>query len=254
MNNVNNMASAMNAVGGPVGGMQMMNNGLAGAARNSNQQHDPKTQLNTYIYDYFVKNELWDCARAMKKSEVSLELSKASPRRRDADGNVLNNGVDDNSLDPDNKDDIDSKRPDDLPLPIIPPGQPQNSFLHDWWCLFWDICVAQRKKPKPGEGGHAMQYVHHTQVRSILPFSPSLHLSFILELICPLQQQQRLRQEQQHQLLRQMGPQMGPQMLQNMVRIQNGMNMNSQELQRTAMQNSRKAYVPINPLPSYASI
>ncbi|KAI9825646.1 MAG: hypothetical protein M1832_000990 [Thelocarpon impressellum] len=213
------MAQAMNAVGGPVGGFQMMNNGLAGTARNSPQQQDPKTQLNTYIYDYFIKNELYDCARALIQSDVSLDVSKASPgRRRDADGNPLHNGVEDNSMEGDSKDDLDTKRPDDLPMPGVPAGQPQNSFLQDWWVLFWDIWVAQRKKPKPGEGGPAMHYVQHTQAS---------------------RQQQRLRQEQHNQMLRQMGPQM-PQHLQTMVRMQNGLNMSQQELQRTAMQNNRK--------------
>lgn len=167
MNNLN-MAAAMSAAGGPVGGMNPLNALPAGAqsqARHNNATQDPKAQLNTYIYDYFIKNELYDCARALLNSEVALEVTKIDPsgRRRDADGKLVN-GVDGDSMDADKEEGEAKKRPDDLPMPTIPAGQPQNSFLHDWWCLFWDICVAQRKKPKQGEGNYAMQYVHHTQV------------------------------------------------------------------------------------------
>ena len=168
----------MNAVGGPVGGMPMMNNGVIGASRNNNQHDSAKLQLNTYIYDYLIKNELYDCARAFVNSDVPISHVKASPnRRRDADGNL--NGVEDNSIDTDHKDDIDSKRPDDLPIPKVPANLPQNSFLQDWWCLFWDMYAAQRNKAKPGEGGPALQYVQHTQVsRSqphALPIRPHNH-------------------------------------------------------------------------------
>lgn len=163
MNNMN--MAAMNAVGGPVGGMPMMNNGVGGGPRSNNQDDTSKIQLNTYIYDYFLKNELYDCARALLQSEVALQVTKPSPgQRRDADGNLLNNGVDDGAMDHDMKEDHDPKRPDDLPVPKLPADLPENSFLHDWWCLFWDMWAAQRKKAKPGEGGLAVQYLHHTQV------------------------------------------------------------------------------------------
>ncbi|KAI9682177.1 MAG: hypothetical protein M1817_000231 [Caeruleum heppii] len=204
-----NMAG-MNAAGGPVGGMPMMSNGPTGTPQTGNQHNVSKIILNTHIYDYFLKHELYDCARALLQSDAALEVPKTSPgRRRDADGNALHNGVDEN-MDTDNKDDLDSKIPDDLPVPNMTSQDPQNSFLHDWWCIFWDIYNAQRKKSKPGEGVTAMQYVQHTQA------------------------QQRMRQEQQQHLLRGMNPQMMPQY--NLMRMPNGMN-----LSKTAMQNSRNA-------------
>lgn len=173
MNNVG--MAAMNAVGAPVGGMPIMNNGVPGGPRVNNHQDDAtsKTQLNTYIYDYFLKNELYDCARALLQSGASLKLNKSSPGlRRDVDvnGNPLSNGVDDNAMDADVKDEADAKRPDDLPAANVPSDLPQNSLLHDWWCVFWDMFTAQRKKTKPGEAGPAVHYLHYTQVRSALLF------------------------------------------------------------------------------------
>ncbi|KAI9817241.1 MAG: hypothetical protein M1827_001354 [Pycnora praestabilis] len=222
------MAGA-NMVGGPVVGMPMMNNGIGGP-RGNGDLNDSKSQLNTYIYDYLLKNELWDCARALLQSEVSLNTNqptKTSPgHRRDGDMN----GIDDNGLDTDSKDDIHSKRPDDLPSPKVPSDCPEGSFLYDWWCLFWDIFGAQRKKPtKLGEGGAAIQYVQYTQ------------------------QQQRMKAEQQQQLLRfssnpqqmmagQMNGPMGrqyPDMMRGMQ--QNGMNMGQNELRQKALQNSRNS-------------
>ncbi|KZF24265.1 hypothetical protein L228DRAFT_266612 [Xylona heveae TC161] len=224
--------AALNAVGGPVGGMPVMNNGAAGVPRPSNAsavginaQHVntpeiSRMQLNTYIYDYFLKNELYDCARALLQSDANLNTTpptKTSPGRRRQDGNV--NGVDENAMDTDSKDDV--KRPDDLPTPNVPPLCPGNSFLFDWWCLFWDIFHSQRRKPKPSGGGPVEQYMQHTQ------------------------QQTRMRQEQQSQLMRQMNPGMMPNMqYQNMMMRgmqANGMNLAQNELQRKALQNSRNA-------------
>ncbi|KAI9848293.1 MAG: hypothetical protein M1837_000557 [Sclerophora amabilis] len=208
--------AAMNAVGGPVGGVQMMNNGTAGLPRNGNRQEESKSRLNTYIYDYLLKNELFDCARSLHESGVPLLLEKASPgRRRHADGTNLNNGVDEHSMDADTKDDLDSKIPDDLPSPKLTGGDAtQNSFLLDWWGVFWDIYFAQQSKNRDGA---ASQYLQHSQ------------------------NQHRLRQEQR--MFQQMNPSGMGQYAANMMRI-SGMNMNPQDLQRKALQNSR------NPTPA----
>jgi hypothetical protein len=165
---MNQMGMAgMNAMGGPVGGMPMMNNtGGPGPSRtNGNPPDSSRMSLNTYIYDYFIKNELYGCAEAFLKSNVPIShtpQTKLSPgRRRDGDMN----GIDENSMDADSKDDLHSKAADKLPIPNVPSDCPDNSFLFDWWCLFWDIYSAQRtKKPKPGDAGPALQYVQHTQV------------------------------------------------------------------------------------------
>ena len=160
MNNMN--MAGMNVAGGPVGGMPMINNGSSAALRNNNAPQDNSVELlNTYIYDYFLRLEMWEPARAMIKSGVNVKTSKAnktSPgRRRDADGNIVN-GVDD----ADSKDSLDAKLPDDLPPSGLLSDGIQNSFLHDWWSLFWDIFWAQRGKSKSNE---SLAYVQNSQVR-----------------------------------------------------------------------------------------
>jgi hypothetical protein len=163
MNNNMNIGGGMNNMSGPGGGMPLMNNGIPGGARpmpvNDNQQ---RSQLNTYIYEYFLRNEMYDCARALIQSEQPINVLKNSPgRRRDNGGNALDNGISPDAMDNDSKDDLDSKRPDDLPAPNLPKEIPESCFLMEWWCLFWDMFNAQRGK---GEGRSVQQYVAHTQV------------------------------------------------------------------------------------------
>jgi hypothetical protein len=157
MNNVN-MANMQAMVGGPVGGggMPMMSNGMAGGQRGpqgNDTQPNQRSQLNTYIYEYFLRNEMYECARAIIQSEQPINVvNKSSPGGR-ADGD-----------DGDIKEDRDSKIPDDLPIPNLPEVNPESCFLYEWWCLFWDVFQAQRGK---GEGRNVLQYVQHTQVFDI---------------------------------------------------------------------------------------
>jgi hypothetical protein len=176
MNNVN--MGGMNVMGGPVGGgMPVMNNGAAGGVIrppmpvNDNQ----RSQLNTYIYEYFLRNGMYDCARSLLKSDQPMKVIKDSPgRRRDDNGSNIGNGAGDEG-DGDSKDDIDSKRPDDLPAPDVPRECPESCFLYEWWCLFWDMFNAQRGK---GDGRNVLQYVTHTQVCG--PFTVSRSTTYFV--------------------------------------------------------------------------
>jgi len=146
-------------MGGPVGGgMPMMNNGAAGV-RPPMPANDNRSQLNTYIYEYFLRNGMYDCARSLLNSDQPMNVIKDSPgRRRDENGG-------DEGGDGDSKDDIDTKRPADLPDPNLPKECPESCFLYEWWCLFWDMFNAQRGK---GDGRNVLQYVTHTQVRKLM--------------------------------------------------------------------------------------
>lgn len=167
-NNVN--MATLNAMSGPVAGaMPMMNNGLPPGPRavpaNDTQN---RAQLNTYIYEYFLRNEMYDCARAIINSDQPINVLKNSPgRRRDANGNPLDNGVGEDGMDADSKDEIDAKRPDDLPAPNLPKECPESCFLYEWWCLFWDMFNAQRGK---GDSRNVLQYAAITQVCSLTTF------------------------------------------------------------------------------------
>ncbi|TVY58290.1 Transcriptional activator somA [Lachnellula cervina] len=208
MNNVN--MAGMNAMGGPVGGgMPMMNNGTApGGIRQPMPVNggDQRSQLNTYIYEYFLRNGMFECARSLLNSDQPINTLKDSPGRR-------NEGTD--GEDGDSKDDMDSKRPDDLPLPNLPKDAPDSCFLYEWWCLFWDMFNAQRGKI---DGRHVSQYVTHTQ------------------------QQSRSRQEQQVAMLRGLKGNMAelPPNYRMMMGGQNGLNMQqNNELRQKAIQNNR---------------
>ncbi|KAI0847012.1 hypothetical protein F5Y00DRAFT_271482 [Daldinia vernicosa] len=212
---MNNMNMPNIPMAGPVGGPSpMMANTLAAQQQQVQSQGNNRTVLNTYIYDYFLREGMFDCARQMLKSEQTLNVIKESPgRRRDENGNVLGNGVGDDPMDTDSKDDIDSKRPSDLPLPNVPAAA-ENSFLYEWFCLFWDMLYAQRNKP--GISPQVSQYVNHTQ------------------------QQNRQKQTEQQAILRGMRQDLyGPRMM----GMPNGMQINQkqqqQNLARTAMANNQ---------------
>jgi len=148
----------MAGIGPPAGGPPAMNNDFNNV-NGAQALIDPKTQLNTYIYDYFLKNNQIELARALQQSDLMVLTnqvpSRSSPGRRDANGS-------DDANDVESKDDT-LKRLDGLPSAKVPPNCPNDSFLHDWWCLFWDIWDAQRNKPgKPGT--MQSQYLTQTQV------------------------------------------------------------------------------------------
>lgn len=159
-----NVAGMNPGAGGPVGGVPMINNGSA-APRNDATIHTiPEStvgNLNTFIYDYFLKRGYYECARALVKDE-SVKLNteppiKTSPGHR-RDGDV--NGVDGDAMMTDAKDG-DKKIPDDLPRPHISSEGQQSSFLLEWFSLFWEFFWAQRKK---GNSADVRQYLNHTQV------------------------------------------------------------------------------------------
>lgn len=141
----------MNMMGGPTPNTGTPNN--APAVDMSRQK------LNTYIYDYFLKNGNYDVARAICKA-VDLDLdAKQSPNRKDI------NGVTD-SMDTDIKDE---KKPDDLPSPNVPNAS-DGSFLYDWWYQFWECFNAQHGR---GNNAQTAKYLSNVQVRRLFSHSPS---------------------------------------------------------------------------------
>lgn len=151
--------AATNA-GGAFGGMPLMNNGTHGTtprAGSDQEDNDFEARLNTYIYDFFLKSENYQCARTMLTSGVPME---PPVRRRDE-----MNGADDN-MHTDAKDDMDSKRPEDLP-PVL--GWSENSFLLDWFSCFWDFFFARKSDNNNKASANAMVYLQHTQVRGHSP-------------------------------------------------------------------------------------
>ncbi|KAL4792726.1 hypothetical protein BDV19DRAFT_246658 [Aspergillus venezuelensis] len=167
MNTQMNMAGMnpnVNNVGGPVGGVPMVNNGSMAPRNDGSLNNIPDIMignLNTYIYDYFLKRGYHDCARALVKDDafkLNTEPSiKTSPGQR-REGEV--NGVDGDAMMTDGKDGDKNKIPDDLPVPSISSDGQQSSFLLDWFSLFWEFFWSQRKK---GNNADVRQYLQHTQ-------------------------------------------------------------------------------------------
>lgn len=152
------MANMNSQAGGPVGGgMMMMNNGGAGTpSGGSVSQDNVRSILNTYIYEYILKLENWDLARAMDKSDkfdfhVDNNI-KQSPGRKA--GNAMNG----DAMDMDGN----NEPPPDLPRPGLQSDVPGLGFLFDWFSLFNDMFQAQRQKGD--SAGVARQYINQTQV------------------------------------------------------------------------------------------
>ncbi|KAI5802429.1 hypothetical protein FPQ18DRAFT_9278 [Pyronema domesticum] len=164
----------MNNMGGMVGGAPGMEHG--GAPRGAQQAvfagGDGRNLLNTYIYDYFCKNNMFECANALLKTqdaEVQLDPNyRPSPSRRpqkhEGDGGM--NGIDDDSMDGNDgqrhgEDGDDAKSTKDLP-PAKVPTTISGSFLLEWWCCFMDIYWARSKMPASVA---ATAYVNQTQAQ-----------------------------------------------------------------------------------------
>jgi hypothetical protein len=179
MMNSMNMTGMNPAQGGPVGGgMMMMNNGAPATPSNSDSIDIMKQRLNTYIYDYFLNFGYHEHARALARDDKfdisTKQPMKSSPGGRRKDGDI--NGVDENAMDTDSKDDL-TLIPDDLPRPHVPNECPGSAFLFDWFCLFNDIfrASAQRaKKPGQRDGTPAQTYLDQTQV-SFMQFHTLFH-------------------------------------------------------------------------------
>lgn len=133
----------------------MMNNIGVGTPSSNGTQDSMKLQLNTFIYEYFLKTGQFDLARSLHKNDkFALNTIKQSPGRR-KDGDM--NG---DAMDMDGSDDI----PDDLPRPSIQTDSGADGFLFDWFCLFQDMFTAQRQKGNGQESSIARQYINQTTV------------------------------------------------------------------------------------------
>lgn len=158
MNQIN--MPGMPATNGLAPQMGMMNNVPNGVPIRAVDEQDSasyKSRLNTAIYDYLLKNGEWGCARELLKSKLEVQVIKSSPGRRP-------NGVDENTMDTDVKDDPDSQRPSDLPLPRETGAAmgSDSSFLLDWYSVFWDMFLSKTPRAM-NKNQNAVQYVQHTQ-------------------------------------------------------------------------------------------
>lgn len=143
--------------GGPVGGptpqqqqQQQMNAGTpsSGGGGGDGTGMNAIKRLNTAIYDYLLRNGLYDIARAfVNKVDVETESEvKKSPSSRQG-GSSSQSQVNGSSALEDGMMEIDElkNKPNDLPTPVQLGDGP---FLQDWWCQFWEIHQGYRGKGK----------------------------------------------------------------------------------------------------------
>ncbi len=157
------MATMNPAAGGPVGGggMMMMNNGSPAVNAGMNSSDPMRMSLNTYIYDYLLKNGHYEIARSITRDD-KFEFQhghKSSPGRR-KDGEMNGDGGD--GMDMDQKDDV----PDELPRPRGWEGSQGNGFLFEWFSIFSDLFAAHRGGGKQNGvvNPAAAQYLMHEKV------------------------------------------------------------------------------------------
>lgn len=130
-----NMAGMGGPVGGGGAGVPQMNTGTPSNSGGGLSNENMLKKLNTAVYDYLLRNGLYDIAKAFQ-SKMDIETktdTKQSPSQRNGQ---QPNGVDESmDLDSTSNEAI-ANRPDGLPLPNNVHDGP---FLQDWWCQFWEV-------------------------------------------------------------------------------------------------------------------
>jgi hypothetical protein len=131
------------------------------ASRHLQENCNKRTQLNTYIYEYFFHHRMFDCAQAILKADSNVKVQRHGPRSpRDDKHCRLKNALYNESI----SIGLGFKRPEQLPVPNVPnvPNvSPESCFLYEWFCLFWAIFNAQKNVYGRSE---ANQHVSHMQV------------------------------------------------------------------------------------------
>ncbi|KAI3571903.1 hypothetical protein IWW34DRAFT_894138 [Fusarium oxysporum f. sp. albedinis] len=114
------------------------------ASRHLQENYNKRTQLNTYIYEYFLHHGMFDCAQAILKADSDVKVQRHGPRSpRDNEHCRLKNAFYNGSISIGS----DFERPEQLPVPNVPnvPNlSPESCFLYEWFCLFWAISNAQK--------------------------------------------------------------------------------------------------------------
>ncbi|KAF4333931.1 hypothetical protein FBEOM_12243 [Fusarium beomiforme] len=121
------------------------------------ENYNKRTQLNTYIYEYFLHGEMFQCAESILKADSGVIVQEHSPGsfcngKGSRVENALRNKTTDTRLD--------SALPNLLPAPNIPNPSPDSCFLYEWFCLLWAIFNAQKNEDARIE---ANQYAGHVQ-------------------------------------------------------------------------------------------
>ncbi|KNB06459.1 hypothetical protein FOXG_07161 [Fusarium oxysporum f. sp. lycopersici 4287] len=124
------------------------------------QNYNKQTQLNTYIYEYFLHNSMFQCAQSILKADSDVKVQRHSPGGdRHDKGLQLKNALRNKTIDSR----LDSTHSNLLPAPNVPNLPPDSCFLYEWFGLFWAMFNAQKNEDGRIE---ACQYACHIQQRN----------------------------------------------------------------------------------------
>ncbi|KAJ9419726.1 hypothetical protein QL093DRAFT_2591239 [Fusarium oxysporum] len=123
--------------------IKAMTGHLDNDSRPLQENYNKRTQLNTYIYEYFLHNEMFQCAKSILKADSGVSVQGHSPDSvRNGKGCRVKNALCNKTTDTR----LDSASPNPLPSPNIPSPSPDSCFLYEWFCLFWVIFNAQKSE------------------------------------------------------------------------------------------------------------
>lgn len=137
-----NMNMGMGGVGTP-SGADGAQGGPSGQAPGTSSE---RRILNTYIYEYFLKHDMLDCAKAMLKAQADVAMQSDRAKHENMNGvdDPMDTGEDSRN---ENYDEAKSVR--DLPSAAVSSKAPQTTgggFLLEWWQCFMDIYFARNRQ------------------------------------------------------------------------------------------------------------
>ncbi|KAH7187310.1 hypothetical protein DER44DRAFT_853662 [Fusarium oxysporum] len=113
------------------------------ASRHLQENCSKRTQLNTYIYEYFFHYGMLDCAQAILKVDSDVKVQWHGPRNPCDDEHCrLNNAFYNESVNIG----FGFKRPEQRPIPSVLNLSPESCFLHEWFSLLWAMFNAQKNQ------------------------------------------------------------------------------------------------------------
>ncbi|KAH7169841.1 uncharacterized protein B0J16DRAFT_406929 [Fusarium flagelliforme] len=137
--------------------MKAMTDHLHDASRHPQENYNKRAQLNTYIYEYFLRNGMFQCAQSILKADSDVNVQRHSPgSARNSKGSRLKKAVCNETTDTG----LDSIHSNLLPAPNVPNLSADSCFLYEWFCLFWAMFNAQKNEDGRIE---ACQYACHIQ-------------------------------------------------------------------------------------------
>ncbi|KAH7187569.1 hypothetical protein DER44DRAFT_680517, partial [Fusarium oxysporum] len=118
--------------------------------------YNKRTQLNTYIYEYFLHNGMIQCAQSILKADSDVRVLEHGPDSAcDDKGCRLKNALCNQTIDTG----LDSTHSKLLPAPNIPILSPDSCFLYEWFYIFWAMLNAQKNEDRRTEANQSASHI-----------------------------------------------------------------------------------------------